>query len=130
MKKILIFIIVIYNFPFFAENYYDRYFQKLVKTEYNDTMFERIIWHKKVSHLIIESLNNGFYVTLLVIPETPYNYKAKTYPLHYYFKSYPEAFKKFTGLNGFLRNKGILKVKINGSIITEENILSDGTIKN
>lgn len=110
--------------PLFAENFYDPYFTKDVKTAYNDTLFERIIWHKKVSYLIIESLKKGFYVTMLVIPETPYDYKAKTYALHYYFESYGDAFKKFTGLNAFLRNKGILKVKINGSLIIEENILS------
>jgi len=121
--------VLIFN-PVYSENFYDRYFQKAMKTEYNDTLFERVIWHKKVSHLVIESLNNGYYVTLLVIPETPYNYKSKTYPLHYYFTTYPDAFRKFTGLNDFLRKKGILKVKINGSIITEENILSDGAIKN
>jgi len=114
--------------PLSGENFYDRYFPKETKTMYNDTLFERVIWHKKVSHLVMESLKDGFYVTMLVIPETPHNFKAQTYPLHYFFEAYPDAFQKMIWLDDFLKKRGILKVKLNGSRIIEEEILSNGTL--
>lgn len=107
------------------ENYYERYFKKPKKTIYNDTMFFRTLWHKKVSYLVLESLKEGYYVTLLVIPESPYNYKAQTYPLHYFFNSYEQAFKKMIWLDGFLKKGGILKVEILGSLIKNEKILKN-----
>lgn len=113
-----------------ATNVYEEMFRKPVKPEFSDSLFERFIWHKKVSHLVIETVRDGFYVTLLVIPETPYNFKAKTYPLHYQFESYNEAFRKFIWMDKFLKNEGILKVKIAGSKILEETILSSGSSSN
>jgi hypothetical protein len=105
------------------ENVYDKFFSKANKTEFNDTMFERVIWHKKVSFLVIESLQKGYHVTMLVVPESPYNFKGTTYPLHYFFLNYNEAFKKFIWLDSFLKKKGVLKVKIQGSNIVNEKIM-------
>jgi len=125
MKQFFILCITGFFLSLNAENYYDKFFITNPKTRYNDSLFERVIWHKKVSFLTIESITNGYYVTMLVIPETLYNYKAKTYSLHYYFKNYDEAFKKFTWVDDFLKKKGIMKVKISGSLILEEAILSE-----
>ncbi|MDH4199425.1 MAG: hypothetical protein OEV66_03505 [Spirochaetia bacterium] len=111
----------------FAENnFYDSFFQPSLKTQYNDTMFERVLWQKKVSHLVMETVADGYLVTLLVIPESPYNFKSQAYPLHYRFGSYENAFKKFLSMDQFLKSGGILKVTISGSNIIGEKILKDG----
>ena len=102
---------------------YDDLFPESEKSMYHDTMFEKIIWHKKVSNLVMETVNGEYYVTMLVSPQTPYNFKSSTYPLHYTFKSYDEAYKKFIWLDNFLKSGRILKVRISGNRILNETIL-------
>ena len=124
MKRIPVFLFFLA--PLYSQNnIYDSFFQQKTRTQYNDTMFERVIWHKKVSHLVIETVRDGYFVTMLVIPESPDNFKSQTYPLHYHFASYDEAFKKFLWLDKFLKSKGILKVRINGNLITGESMLTE-----
>ena len=125
MYKFICILIIILCLPLSAENVYDSFFLKSKKSPFSDTLFERFLWHKKVHQVILETVRQGYYVTILVIPETPDNFKADTYPLHYFFEAYQDAFNKFIWLDDFLKKKGVLKVQIAGSKILSETIISD-----
>ncbi len=88
-----------------------------------DTLFEKTIWHKKVSHLVLEETDSFYKVTLLVIEPYPNNYKSENYALYYRYADFQEAFDKLTWLDQFLKNNGILRIHITGSRITHEEIL-------
>jgi hypothetical protein len=103
--------------------YYRDEFEAQYKYPVYDTLFEKIIWERKVSHLVMEFQNNEYRVTLLMMQEYPYNYKSHTYPIHYVFKTFAEAAEKFESLNYFLRNNGVMAVGLNGKKIVRERIL-------
>jgi len=107
-------------------DYYRIHFEKKEKHPLADTLFEKTIWHKKVSHIIIEEKTHSYQVTLLMIMPYPHNYKSQNYPLYYEFASFKEAFEKFTWLNKFLRQNGVMRITILGSKITSEKILYPG----
>jgi len=106
--------------------YYELEFEKEPPRVWPDTLFEKTVWHKKVSHLVLEEKKDRFFVTLLMIMPYPYNYKSQNYPLHYEFFEYEKAFKKFIWLDKFIKNNGVLRIKILGSIIIEEKIIYKG----
>jgi hypothetical protein len=103
--------------------YYRNEFEAQYKYPVYDTLFEKIIWERKVSHLVMEFQNDEYRVTLLMMQEYPYNYKSHTYPIHYAFKTFGEAAEKFESLNHFLRNNGVMAVGLNGKKIVRERIL-------
>jgi hypothetical protein len=103
--------------------YYREEFEAGYKYPIYDTLFEKIVWERKVSHLVMEFHNNEYRVTLLMMEEYPYNYKGQNYPIHFAFKTFPEAAKKFEAMNLFLRNNGVMAVGIEGKKIVKERIL-------
>ena len=107
-------------------DYYHLEFETPEKHPLADTLFEKTIWHKKVSHLVIEEKPGSYQVTLLMILPYPHNYKSQNYPLYYEYATFQEAFDKFTWLNKFLRRNGVLRITILGSKITGEEILYEG----
>lgn len=104
-------------------HYYKDHFQKKPKHPLADTLFERTIWHKKVSHIVLEEKKKSVRVTLLMILPYPNNYKSQNYAIYYEFKTYQQAFDKFVWLNKFLKNDGVARVTLNGSSIVKEEIL-------
>lgn len=106
--------------------YYELEFKKKPPHVLADTLFEKTIWHKKVSYLVLEDKGDKFHVTLLMIMPYPHNYKSQNYPLYYEYLNYEEAFKKFVWLDKLLRKNGVLRVHILGSKITKEKVLYPG----
>jgi len=110
--------------PFSTE--FDPYFAEKKEYPYKDTLFEKTIWHKKVSHIVLETREDSYRVTLLMILDSPHNYKSQNYPIWYEYGSYKKAFQKMVWLNQFIRRDGVLRVRINGNKITEETIIYNG----
>jgi len=103
--------------------YYWKDFEARYKYPVYDTLFEKIVWERKVSHLVMETLQNEYRVTLLMMEEYPHNYKGQNYPIHFAFKTFPEAAQKFEAMNHFLRNNGVMAVGLDGKKIVKERIL-------
>lgn len=103
--------------------YYRNEFEARYKYPVYDTLFEKIVWERKVSHLVMEFHNNEYRVTLLMMEEYPYNYKGQNYPIHFAFKKFPEAAAKYEFMNNFLRNNGVMAVGLEGKKIVKERIL-------
>lgn len=103
--------------------YYRNEFEAQYKYPIYDTLFEKIVWERKVSHLVMEFQSNEYRVTLLMMQEYPHNYKSQTYPIHFAFKTFPEAAERFATMNHFLRNNGVMAVGLNGKKIVRERIL-------
>lgn len=103
--------------------YYRQEFEARYKYPIYDTLFEKIVWERKVSHLVMEFHSQEYRVTLLMMEEYPYNYKGQNYPIHFAFKSFAEAAKKYESMNHFLRNNGVMAVGIDGKKIVREKIL-------
>lgn len=106
--------------------YYHLHFKKQPKHPLADTLFERTVWHRKVSHIVLEEQKNNFRVTLLMILPYHYNYKSQNYAIYYEFETYKQAFEKFIWLNKFLKQNGVARVFLNGSRIQKETILYAG----
>lgn len=133
------FIILLTILPLFSEpqsrkdelQYYRREFEARYKYPIYDTLFEKIIWERKVSHLAMEFHgsragsrdSNEYRVTLLMMDEYPHNYKGQNYPIHFAYKTFTEAAAKFEFLNNFLRNNGVMAVGLEGNKIVKERIL-------
>ncbi|MBS0619293.1 MAG: hypothetical protein JSR44_13985 [Spirochaetes bacterium] len=111
--------------------YYRQEFEARYKYPIYDTLFEKIVWERKVSHLTMEfhssragaKDSNEYRVTLLMMDEYPWNYKGQNYPIHFAYKTFAEAAAKFEYLNNFLRNSGVMAVGIEGKKIVKERIL-------
>lgn len=103
--------------------YYRNEFEAGYKYPIYDTLFEKIVWERKVSHLVMEFHSNEYRVTLLMMQEYPWNYKGENYPIHFAFKSFGDAAKKFEAMNLFLRNNGVMAVGLDGKKIVRERIL-------
>ena len=140
MKFILFFFLFSLHFIFsqsFSENilthkdYYYLHFLKHKKHFLRDTLFEKTIWRKKVSHLVIESNpyhtskkdDHLYRVTLLMIQQYPDNVYSHNYPIYYEYNTLEEAQTKFIWLDQFLNKNGIARVSLNGSKIIKENII-------
>ena len=106
-----------------ALEYYRNEFEARYKYPVYDTLFEKVVWERKVSHLVMEFHNNEYWVTLLMMEEYPYNYKGQTYPIYFPFKTFSEAAQKFESMNLFLRNNGVMAVGLQGKRIIKERIL-------
>lgn len=91
-----------------------------------DTLFEKTVWERKVSHLVLEEKGGRYYVTLLMMERFPYNYKSQNYPIHYVFDNLKDAIEKFHFLDRFLQQRGVLRVKIHNNVIIEEKVLFPG----
>lgn len=103
--------------------YYKEEFNARYKYPVYDTLFEKIVWERKVSHLVMEIHRDEYRVTLLMMEEYPFNYKAQNYPIYFAYPTFGEAAKKFEALNLFLRNEGVMAVGLKGSQIIHERIL-------
>lgn len=103
--------------------YYKDEFTAGYKYPVYDTLFEKIVWERKVSHLVMEFQSDEYRVTLLMMQEYPYNYKDQNYPIHFAFKTFAEAAKKFEAMNHFLRNNGVMAVGLDGKRIVKERVL-------
>ena len=88
-----------------------------------DTLFEKTIWHKKVSHILLEETSGSHRVSLLMIIPYPHNYKSQNYAIYYEYENLKEALEKLHWLDHFLKSNGVLRVKINGSKIVSEKII-------
>lgn len=95
------------------------------KESLKDTLFEKTVWHKKVSHIVLEEKKEKYHVTLLMISPYPHNYHSRNYALYYEYDSMEEAYRKLIWMDKFLKNNGVLRIKILGSRILEEKILYD-----
>jgi len=111
--------------------YYKEEFTAGYKYPIYDTLFEKIVWERKVSHLVMEfhgsraesRESDEYRVTLLMMQEYPYNYKDQNYPIHFAFKTFAEAAKKFEAMNHFLRNNGVMAVGLEGKKIVKVRVL-------
>lgn len=103
--------------------YYRNEFEAQYKYPIYDTLFEKIIWERKVSHLVMEYEQNEYRVTLLMMQEYPWNYKSQNYPIYFAFSTFAEAAKKFEAMNHFLRNNGVMAVGLHGKRIVKERVL-------
>lgn len=90
-----------------------------------DTLFEKTVWHKKVSHIVLEEKQGYYHVTLLMITPHPYNYKSYNYRIYYEFSDFKQAMIKLNWLHRFLKEDGVLRVRIFGSKIISEKVLYD-----
>jgi hypothetical protein len=108
-------------------HYYKDEFDARYKYPIYDTLFEKIVWERKVSHLVMEHHNDEYRVTLLMMEEYPHNYKGQNYPIHFAFKSFGEAAKKYEYMNEFLRSSGVMAVGLDGKRIVKERILVQPT---
>ncbi|HRP68524.1 MAG TPA: hypothetical protein PLY93_03250 [Turneriella sp.] len=104
-----------------------QYYRNEFEARYNypiyDTLFEKIIWERKVSHIAMGIHGQEYRVTLLMMQEYPWNFKSKNYPIHFTFKSFKDAADKFHEMNHFLRNNGVMAVGLKGDTIIHEKIL-------
>lgn len=107
-------------------DYYRLHFENKLPHPLRDTLFEKTVWHKKVSHLVLEDVKGKARVTLLMILPYPYNYKSQNFAIYYEYDNYKAAYDKYIWLDSFLKRNGVLRVLISGSRITEEKILFDG----
>lgn|GEM_PF-1841683 len=129
MKTLFIFVIIsvsLWSGPASRKEqlqYYRNEFEAGYKYPIYDTLFEKIVWERKVSHLVMEFQNNEYRVTLLMMQEYPHNYKSENYPIHFAFKSFGDAAKKFETMNHFLRNNGVMAVGLDGKRIVRERVL-------
>ena len=129
MKTLFIFVIIrvsLWSSPASRKEqlqYYRNEFEAGYKYPIYDTLFEKIVWERKVSHLVMEFQNNEYRVTLLMMQEYPHNYKSENYPIHFAFKSFGDAAKKFETMNHFLRNNGVMAVGLDGKRIVRERVL-------
>lgn len=96
----------------------------------HDTLFSKVVWHKKVSHLVLGDKTGKNRVILLMRNPHPDAYKSQNYPIYYEFENYQQAMDKFMWINKFLRDDGVLTVKLNGALITEEKIIYAGKENN
>ena len=126
--------------PLYAQNlpeyvstdkeYYKNHFILIKKHYLKDTLFEKTIWRRKVSHLVVESKNLSFptvyRVTLLMIQSYPDNLYSHNYPLYYEFNTIEEAQTKLYWLDKFLDNNGVARIKIDGNKIIQESIVYKG----
>lgn len=103
--------------------YYKEEFNARYKYPVYDTLFEKIVWERKVSHLVMEFHRDEYRVTLLMMEEYPFNYKAQNYPIYFSYPTFGEAAQKFETMNLFLRNNGVMAVGLKGSQIIHERIL-------
>lgn len=103
--------------------YYRNEFEARYDYPIYDTLFEKIVWERKVSHLVMEFQNDEYRVTLLMMDEYPWNYKAQNYPIYFAFKNFSEAAAKFEAMNHFLRNSGVMAVGLDGKKIIHERVL-------
>ncbi len=122
---VLISVAVFADKPTFKDEYqyYKEEFSAGYKYPIYDTLFEKIVWERKVSHLAMEFHNDEYRVTLLMMQEYPYNYKDQNYPIHFAFNTFADAAKKFEALNYFLRNNGVMAVGLEGKKIVKERVL-------
>lgn len=124
------FIIALILLPLAAEKtsrkeelqYYRQEFEARYKYPVYDTLFEKIVWERKVSHLVMGVEKDEYRVILLMMEEYPHNYKGQNYPIHFAFKTFPEAAQKFEAMNHFLRNNGVMAVGIDGKKIVKEKV--------
>jgi len=127
MQRFFVLFFLFFINPLLSENnpldYYKLEFGKPDQKGFHDTLFKKYIWHKKVSHIIIEDKSDYFFVTILMILPYPHNYKSENYPLHYKFNNFQDTFNKFKWLNEFLKKNGVLEVTIRGNLITNETVL-------
>ena len=107
-------------------DYYKNEFKTSIEHPLKDTLFEKTIWRRKVSHIVFEHRDSLYRVTLLMILEYPYNYKSQNYAIYYSFKDFKKAYDKYIWLNQFLDSSGVARVKINGNEIIDESILFPG----
>ncbi len=94
-----------------------------------DTLFEKTVWHRKVSYLVLEERRNKFLVTLLMIQPYPTNYKSQNYPLHYEFSEMKPALEKLQSMNDELCRGTVYRIKIFGSKIISEKMVFQGKDK-
>lgn len=107
-------------------DYYRIHFEKRPEHPLADTLFEKTVWKRKVSHLVLETYGEKHRVTLLMILEYPHNWKSQNYPIYYEYEQLSEALEKLHWLDSFLERRGVLRVHINGNLITKEEVLFEG----
>ena len=107
-------------------NYYIYNILPKEKHPLSDTLFEKTVWRRKVSHLVLETAGNKNRVTLLMMERYPWNYKGQNYPIYFEFDDFQTAFVKYTELDKFLDSSGVMRVKLQGAKIIEEKILYPG----
>ena len=111
-----------------AENplrYYENEFIPRKPYQVYDTLFEKIIWHRKVSHLVLGEHNGKHRVTLLMIEEYPYSYKGLNYPIHFEFDRFDQASKQLAYLDQFLRKNGVMAVGLKGNTVSHSRVLAE-----
>jgi hypothetical protein len=111
-------------------DYYKNEFAEQQVKYPHDTLFSKVVWHKKVSHLVLGEKAGKNRVILLMRNPHPDAYKSQNYPIYYEFENYQQAMDKFMWINKFLKNDGVLTVKLNGALITEEKIIYTGKERN
>jgi len=111
-----------------AENPLDYYKNEFIPRkpyQVYDTLFEKIVWHRKVSHLVLGEHNGKHRVTLLMIEEYPYAYKGWNYPIHFEFDRFDQASKQFAYLDQFLRKNGVMAVGLKGNVVLHSRVLAE-----
>lgn len=130
MKVALWVCIFMGQFSYAAEpgplDYYKNEFKPLPYRQWNDTLFSKVVWHKKVSHLVLGDKIGQNRVILLMKNPHPDAFKSMNYPVYYQFNTFQEAMDKFIWVHKFLRKNGVLIVELNGALITSEKIVYPG----
>jgi len=78
---------------------------------------KRVINRKNISHIVVSSAGDGYFVTLLVSDRFPYNYKSTSYPLYYRVSGEREGLALSEKLNKYLETGKNLTIYLNGSKI-------------
>lgn len=123
MKTLFIFAALLSSLAAGELDYYKDEFAARYKYPIYDTLFEKIVWERKVSHMVMEFRDTEYWVTLLMMEEYPHNYKGQNYPVYFAFKTLGEAAKKYEAINYFLRNNGVMAVGVDGKRIVRERVL-------
>ena len=82
---------------------------------------KRTVTRKNISHIVLETRDDHYRITLLVSNRFPYNYKSQSYPLFMKFSDEQAVHQMAQKLDKYLETGKILTLILDGSRI--QNIL-------
>lgn len=107
MKSLLFLLIVFFGFILSI-------FSEII---YQETITNRLINRRMVSHIIIETRPDHYRLVLLVNNRFPYNYKSTSYPFYIKTNSESHAIQLANDFDKMLDSGYNIQIKLNGSEI-------------